>query len=253
MNVENINNRLYTFATSFVDNRVFDLYLKYLGITTLTPATLVPVALILGQDTFRSYLSQVKRGQVGGKLKIPIIDSPDIGTYLKLIGLYHLNLTPHTLIPLGVLMVLYELNRKQLQLGGGNNPSDVFYKFARKMAGNRVLDLYLKYKGIVTLTSYTLVPIALILGKDAFEKYVNKTKNIKTPTTISQQLSLRPNRNIKLNQMGGKLDLPIVDDPLIGNYLKLAGLYHLPLTSGTLVPLGILMIVYNIYGKQLNL
>ena len=35
-----VSDKLYNFATALVGNRVFDLYLKYMGIKTLTSATL---------------------------------------------------------------------------------------------------------------------------------------------------------------------------------------------------------------------
>ena len=70
--------------------------------------------------------------------------------------------------------------------------SNKLYDFASDLVGNRVLDLYLKYNGIKMMTTATLVPIALILGKDAFE-------------------------NVMQSQRGGKLkipkNLPVIDDP----------------------------------------
>ena len=73
------------------------------------------------------------------------------------------------------------------------------YNFGSELVGSRILDLYLKYNGIKMLTTATLVPLALILGKDLFEDFI-------------------------ISQKGGKLkipdDLPIIDDPLIGNSLK---------------------------------
>jgi len=112
--------------------------------------------------------------------------------------------------------------------------SDLFYDFANGLVGNRVLDLFLKYKGIMTLNAYTLVPIALILGKDTLTDYIRSQG--------------------KTNQLGGKpLHLPIADDPLVGNYLKLAGLPTVPITTTTLLPLGVLMVVYELYKDQLQL
>ena len=50
-------------------------------------------------------------------------------------------------------------------------------KFVKSLVGNRVLDLYLKYKGITILTTATLVPVALLLGKNAFEEFILNSKN----------------------------------------------------------------------------
>ena len=55
------------------------------------------------------------------------------------------------------------------------------------------------------------------------------------------------------NQKGGSPipdDLPVFDDPLLGNYLKLAGLSVLELTADTLVPLGIIAVLFNTYLKK---
>ena len=255
----NISNRLYSFASNLVGNRVFDLYLKYKGITSLTSVSLVPVALILGQSAFKKYLKDAKSGkdnssteQQGGKLKIPVIDAPGISSYLKLLGLYHLTFTANTLIPLGVLMAVYEMYQDNIQLGGALVDENMFYNFSKGLVGNRVLDLFLKYKGITTLNSYTLVPVALILGKQAFTDYISNRDLVeKTPSNVSEQLEDLDTTNndtvIALNQQGGEVKLPFVDDPLIGDYLKIVGLYHLPLTSGTLVPLGVLMAIYQLY------
>lgn len=97
-------------------NRVFDLYIKYLGVTTMTTATLVPVALILSKDWVESYL---KNRQVGGFIpnNVPVIDNPLVGMYLKLAGLSVLNFTSQTLVPLGVAMIIYDLTIKN-QAGG---------------------------------------------------------------------------------------------------------------------------------------
>jgi hypothetical protein len=103
-------------------NRSLDLYLKYAGIKTLTTATLVPMSLILGGEYLASLL---KKEQVGGFIPedLPIIDNALVGNYLKLAGLSVLDITPSTLLPLGVLMVIYDLSRKYIaetaQDGGG--------------------------------------------------------------------------------------------------------------------------------------
>ena len=105
-----------------IGNRALDLYLKYAGIKTLTTATLVPFSLILGGE----YLSALlKKEQVGGFLPddLPVIDNEIVGNYLKLAGLSVLDITPSTLLPLGVVMIIYDLAIKNMkdksQSGGG--------------------------------------------------------------------------------------------------------------------------------------
>jgi len=231
-----MSNKLYDFASGIVGNRVLDLFLKYQGILTLTSTTLVPIALILGKDAMTDYVKNLRKGkdQSGGGVHIPVLDAPGIGTYLKLAGLTTLPINAATLVPLGILMGVYQMYTERQQKGGSDKGSgNMFYDFAQGVVGNRVLDLFLKYKGIMTLNAYTLVPIALILGKDALTDYVKNKEDTK--------------------QTGGRrVNLPVADDPLIGNYLKLAGLATLPVTTGTLVPLGVLMAVYELYKDQLQ-
>ena len=92
---------LYKFACKVVNNRVLDLYLKTLGITVLTPTTLVPVSLLMGATTFSDTVYDIvgieKRAGGSKKAKrtkkakvddmyIPIIDDTIFGTYTKYTG-----------------------------------------------------------------------------------------------------------------------------------------------------------------------
>ena len=71
----NVSAKLYNFATTLVGNRVFDLYLKYIGIKTLTTATLVPVALLAGKDAMEEFLKTSK--QQGGVKNLPVLGSDE--------------------------------------------------------------------------------------------------------------------------------------------------------------------------------
>lgn len=220
-----IQNKLYTFGSDLVGSRVLDLYLKYMGITTLTSATLVPLGLILGEEYLMEFMRLSK--QTGGSFlkELPILDDPLVGNYLKLAGLTTLKLTPNTLIPLGILMFIYDIYNKGLNQEGGS-----LNKYIKSIWGNRVLDLFTKYQGLKVLTSSTLVPLALIFGKEILEKNFDK-------------------------QTGGgdiliSKKIPFIDDPLLGNYLKLIGLSTLELTANTLVPLGIVSILYHLYLEK---
>lgn len=222
LDLSEASKKLYKFGSDLVGNRVFDLYLKYMGIKTLTSATLVPVALLLGKDAMENFLMDVE--QSGGALldDLPVLDDPLVGNYLKLAGLSTLEISAGTLVPLGVLMLVYDLYMNQENQKGGS-----LKKFVKRAYGNRVVDLFAKYQGLKTLTSATLVPFALILGRDALESLLKDDQ-----------------------QIGGALipaNLPLLDDPLLGNYLKIAGLSVLQLTPNTLVPLGVVAVLYNLY------
>ena len=218
--VKKTSDILYKFSTTLVDNRIFDLYLKYNGIKLLTTATLVPIALILGKKIFEDLVLSQKGGVL--EESYPVIDDPLIGEYLKLTGVVGLSsLTPNTLVPLGVLMYLYSIYNRS-QKGGGVKD------YIKDIWGNRILDIFMKYRGIKLLTTSTLVPIGLLLGKDYLESIL-----------INEQKG------------GGDLELPddllVLDDPLLGNYLKLMGIGSLSLTANTLIPLGLLSLIYFIY------
>ena len=75
-------------------------------------------------------------------------------------------------------------------------------KWAKKIFGNRVFDLYLKWGGIKMLTTATLVPLGLILSNDYIRSITNKKGGGLIPDKI-----------------------PIIDNEVVGTYLKLAGLF----------------------------
>jgi len=116
--------KLKSFVNRLVNNRVFDLYMKWLGISTLTPATLVPFALLSGTKIFQSTISKMMKDEKAGKFSLsnlPIIDEPLLGNYLKIAGfLGGLSFTPQTLIPLGLAMAIYEFYNSKTQTGGAS-------------------------------------------------------------------------------------------------------------------------------------
>ena len=132
---------LYKFASKVVNNRVLDLYLKTLGITVLTPTTLVPVALLMGATSFSDTVYDIigLEKRAGGSKKarktkkhqvddmyIPIIDDAVFGTYTKYTGAaVQLALSPFTLIPIGLAMTVYEfygyMNSKPELKGSGSS------------------------------------------------------------------------------------------------------------------------------------
>ena len=112
------------FLRQILGNRIFDVYLKYLGIKTLTTASLVPFGLLLGKDYIEGMLSQ--KGGAILSTRIPFVDHPLVGSYLKLAGLSAVNLTANTLIPLGILIVVYDLYSNQQQGGNVKLPGEYF-------------------------------------------------------------------------------------------------------------------------------
>lgn len=227
--LKTVSNKLRDFGRKLAGNRVFDLYLKYNGIKLLTTATLVPVALIMGRDAFEEYVMD-QTNQEGGMVpsNLPVIDDPLVGTYLKLAGLTSVSaLTPQTLVPLGVAMLLYDVYERS-QTGGQRGGAELM-KYVKSVWGNRVLDLFVKYQGLKTLTSATLVPFALLMGRDVLEDVLRGDQSGGSPIPD---------------------DLPILDDPLVGNYLKLAGISALSLSAETLLPIGLVAVLYHLYFEE---
>lgn len=109
---------------------------------------------------------------------------------------------------------------------GGASINDM----VKKILGSRILDVYLKYLGLKTLNTITMVPIAIIMGKQYFERYLKNKGQIG----------------------GGSLDIkvPFLDHPLVGELLKLTGLTVMGVSPNTLVPLGIAIIAYDLLDKK---
>ena len=72
----NLRNQYFDFTNKFVNNRVLDLYLKILGVTTLTPTTLVPIALIYGQKAFMKYIKYLTYLGFYYQDLYPVVTSP---------------------------------------------------------------------------------------------------------------------------------------------------------------------------------
>ncbi len=157
-------------------------YMGTFGIYELTALTLVPFAFLLGRDIFENVLSKfekaegvpapaetVQRGGVASWMDIPILD-----TFLKIQG--NINITPATLVPLGILMVVYYVIRgkkpETVQRGGMNMPA---------FLTNPNLKKYMDMMGISALNQQTLLPFALIISKELFDRFViQQEKLIKT-------------------------------------------------------------------------
>lgn len=130
------NASIKRFLNKVGNNRVLDLYLKYLGVTLLTTNTLIPLAFILGAKTFNNVVKDMMaKDQKGGSFfdnKLPILDDAAVGTYLKITGLTAIPLSPYTLVPLGLLMVLYDkMNMKGGSCSNVSNNS-IFYNTKNK-------------------------------------------------------------------------------------------------------------------------
>jgi len=166
------------FQAMSVTDPLINKYMGMFGIYELTALTLVPFAFLLGRDLFEQVMGDymksenvkapaqvVQQGGAASWMDIPILD-----TFLKIQG--NVNITPATLVPLGILGVVYYVIRgkkpEEAQRGGG------FPAFLKTDS----LKQYMDMMGISTLTHQTMLPFALIVSKELFDRYVLQNKKL---------------------------------------------------------------------------
>ena len=146
-------------------------------------------------------LQNMKGGQVMDVM-VRALNNPVLGAYLKIQAVK--KLTPETLVPLGILMVVHNqlVNEGAIPRKGG---------------------LYESIGGSKNITSSTKLPFKAILGGN-----INNKKSCFGGYKV------------------GGAPIPLLDNVVLSTYLKLKGISTL--TPETLVPLGILMYLYNEHG-----
>ena len=150
-------------------------------------------------------LQNMKGGQVMDVM-VRALNNPVLGAYLKIQAVK--KLTPETLVPLGVLMVVHNqlVNQGAIPRKGG---------------------LYESIGGSKNLTTSTKLPFKAILGGN-----INNKKSCSGGYKV------------------GGAQIPLLDNVVLGTYLKLKGISTL--TPETLIPLGILMYLYNEHGDLVD-
>jgi hypothetical protein len=181
---------------------VMQKYMGLFGISELTALTLVPFAFLLGRDLFEKVIndytdieeisnnnsskrrsrsrSRSNSKQTGGMAALAVLaDIPVLNSFLQIQG--SSQLTPATLVPLGILAAAYyALNptepatkksprprsRSPQQEGGAADGG------LQSILHTPTVQSYLSMMGIGLLTPQTLLPFALIISKEVFETYV---------------------------------------------------------------------------------
>jgi hypothetical protein len=179
-----------------VTDPLIERYMSLFGLYEITALTLVPFAFLLGRDIFERVLkgyekaegvvSPLETAQRGGSpnwMDIPILD-----TFLKIQG--NVNITPATLVPFGILMIVYYVIRgkkpENAQRGGSQRGGSQSH--SRLVGGSQMptflsnpnLKKYLEMMGITAINSQTLLPFALIISKELFDKYVMQQSKLMT-------------------------------------------------------------------------
>jgi hypothetical protein len=108
------------------------------------------------------------------------------------------------------------------------DPREASTRFVHTLLGNRIMNLFLKWQGITTLNTNTMVPLFLLFGREMVQNMIEN------------------------NQIGsGFLDfkIPFVDDPMLGAYLLMLGLEsQKDINMTTMIPLGLAAALYQLYG-----
>jgi hypothetical protein len=181
---------------------VMQKYMGLFGISELTALTLVPFAFLLGRDLFEKVIHDYtnieeigkKRSssrspkQSGGGVGMALADIPVLNSFLQIQG--SSQLTPATLVPLGILAAAYYAlhptepatkksprprSRPPQQEGGAGGGGGL-----QSILHTPTVQSYLNMMGIGLLTPQTLLPFALIISKEVFETYVrNHAQTVK--------------------------------------------------------------------------
>lgn len=215
-----IHKKLYNFSKDLVGEKVLKTYMKQSKIKYFQTNTLVPLALLLGGDEFMYFIKDSI--QIGGAItnNVNIMEDPLIHNYLKLTGMSENDIDHNTLIPIGVLKLIYYMYNKNL-----NQTNGQLTKYINKYWNKNIITLLSKHQNIKKFITSTLVPLAVILDNETLKKHVIENYD----TNIS------------------KRKLKFLNDPLLVNYFRLIGLSKKNLYISTLVPLGILTVLHHLY------
>ena len=193
-------------------------YMGLFGISELTALTLVPFAFLLGRDLFekvihdytnieeigkkRSSSRSPKQSGGGGGVGMALADIPVLNSFLQIQG--SSQLTPATLVPLGILAAAYyalhptEPAKKSARSPRSRSPRSRSPRSRSPRSRSQqeggaadggglqsilhtpTVQSYLNMMGIGLLTPQTLLPFALIISKEVFETYVrNHAQTVK--------------------------------------------------------------------------
>lgn len=123
---------------------------------------IVPMALSAGAKWWSSKYGE----QSGGQIPLnSILDHPILKLYMKAHDLT--DMTPHTLIPAGLIMNLH-----QLQIPNLVNHN--LYQQLIEMVRQKDLDSYLKKNKIKHIDPHTYLPFSILMGPHIFSEYVKE-------------------------------------------------------------------------------
>ena len=129
----------------------------------------------------------------------------------------------YTLVPLGILIIIYdELNKKDIQNGGSLLKSPNLINLKKKIE-------------LPSLNISTKLPLGILTSD--FNKKIN----------LDDKNNKKKLENILQPQLGGNIIKTILNDKILSNYLTILNI--MKLTPGQLIPLGLLIYLHKTYGE----
>ena len=209
---------------NYIDNDTLSDFKKKAHLETLTTATMIPLAIIMSKELFNlvKLPSQQKKSKTNGD-------------FLKKCKLLPFALKPETLIPAGILLSMLISYNNILKIQKGGSPYSNLETFTFKKLTKPQVTQTLKFFDLPKqLNSSTLLPICMLFGDKVYEKYIID--------------DIKKHNNI--NTMGDTPILkkyPFLKDELLQEYLE-SNNFEGNIRMNTLVPLGLLFMLYNIYS-----
>lgn len=202
---------------------------------TVSTTTMVPLAMLFGKKAFQQKMNSMKKPKLQNledliKTTYKIQDSNLFGVYLGLFGLTKTKIVIDKIIPLGILYSLYELMKF-------NDTPNNFKMKIQSVIGCENLSCYQKFLCINEVSSSTLFPIAFLYGKDKFHSTI--ITDIKTTNSIfNKSNDLIPKQKTKS---------PFLKESMLQVYLSILDLKTSDLRYNTLIPIGLLLSIYDLY------
>ena len=133
-------------------------------------------------DRKEKYMNKHMVGGFDNLSQITFMDNPIFSSWINFKELQNINITPSTLIPLGILIFIYNVFTKQMnypkkrsdkdsQSGGGSN------KIADHDLSKELINVFKYSAGSVNPS--LLVPFGLLMGRDILMKVSENNKNDK--------------------------------------------------------------------------
>ncbi len=214
---EKIHKKLYTFSINLVGKHAIDLYMSKRKINILETNTRIPLILLSGKRLFLKY---IKSRNFFKNISNTVVFEPLIYNYLKLGGFRQEKISYKTNVPIGIIKLIYFMYINNIDSENG-----YLDKFIKRYIGYEIPLIFKNINRIDNLKTSTLIPIALITNKKELYRFFFLNKD---------------SRVLYINYK-------FIKDPLLNEYFNFINMYNKKVYLSTLVPLGLLLVLYHLY------